>query len=1741
MKLRTHLQVLILVIVTYSTTTTALLDLPDRVCTPIGVASTFDLDNIEASSSDPNNGKEKIRYNCCEGSYGSAWCPAESDTSPSIEITFPEPLSLGAFVIQRPTVNSTHLIADKYMKKFDVDLINSTGSHFIIREAEAIANDSVDISTIFFYPIILKHITIKPTEFKRQACFRLELLECHMKETSPASTTTPTTTSTTTTLATTAQTVISTEPPSPITGSDWNFINFTQSSVISNGFNLTVEGSPSSGPEGIHLQHSNQIIQITNAGDSCLTDPSKCAAGFTFKLVIKITTLIEGGVIFTSGGDQPDKPGITLIYRFSQIHVVVSTTTHSWYVSLSQEQIAWKHNFASIYVSWSLQHHLQLVVNEVLVAQSLIPLPHGVTSSITNSLTIGGNSVQCIISSIQIWLVHILILINNNIISCQCNFGTTTTVAPVTTTPITSTKNPWTSTTQGLPLTTYDLPSSAGPVCGVGCVPDYQCSTWPEYTDPVITEGYEDTFSPSISPNTSEEITPEAPTSTTSTEAATTTTSTEARSTTSTVAPTTTSTEARSSTSTVAPTTTSTKAPSTTSTEAATTTTSTEARSTTSTVAPTTTSTEARSTTSTVAPTTTSTAAPTTTSIAAPSTTSTEAPSTTSTEARSTTSTVDPTTTSTAAPTTTSTVAPTTTSTEAPSTTSTEAPSTTSTVAPTTTSTTAPTTTSTEAPSTTLTVAPTTTSTAAPTTTSTEAPSTTSTVAPTTTSTEAPSTTSTEAPKTTSTEAPTTTSTEAPTTTSTEAPTTTSTEAPKTTSTEAPTTTSTEAPTTTSTEAPTTSSTVEPTTTSTEAPTPTTQTPTTSRSPTTSSEAPTTTTKPPCPDWSFSVSLATTVNSNGLGQLSCSVSSIPPAGVTIKFIWYIQGVAVNVTKIVESPESSATILASETGNDLLNKLITCSAEIKFASESAEWCNKVTSNVIRPAVTCPPSSPIRVTEGGGFFLLHLNVSVPPSILCKPQDSSRCRVEVVTKISSHNQDLKCSHTQSIPQVVIGVDTIGEGNNKNCGLVINNDNWLLGVTIPVKATVDGINDGNRQRKLSITVRIVGSVSSEVQEVFCNDIDITAENQDRPTTCSSVNDPHLTTFDKRHYNNMLQGEFILYRHATLPYEVSVLYRPCTNGNNRVTCNCGAAVRTGDDVITFNTCDARQNLPQYGTGTSVINVEVFKNGEFTKGTKIRRFGIGQKYEVTLPIGTKITVLASRKPFMDIGIVGSASDWSKTEGLCGNFDGSSSNDFSSLNEETFKARWRRTSTLFNGVAASPNTGLNVYCSCIAGQTAVCDEGLDVFTCTTTQTNPADVTNTLIQHAKPPVLSQTQSRNRRTVRQANLDISGYEDFTPEQAITFCTDYLKNSSTVLNCQDQFNDSNTGVEASIQSCADDLVETGERGWALPHLKDLTEQCLNIASQDENAWDGNSADGEPTLPVALTKSLCSEDCGSNGECINAICVCKTGYSGEKCDIDPNTSPLVLPATDACDVTTTTCTNVPIEGLNYLLSSKLTCHLRFVLVSDKLTLTGEESSVPGLYISSSQISCAVPYGRNAFITVSNNQITASNQSYLHIVEKSTCQTCNLSTDGTGATCKWKDFTCVIDNQCYVRNEVYSKDSCFICDPDRNRNLWTQISDPHCQVTAKPIVGSSTTSSSDDTAVIVLGVITGVLFLSVAAVVVYLIRKRMDRKKKHLRIMGDDASVNFSGARAAQTSARSDISEDPKGSRLAAAYNPTFN
>ncbi|XP_012936923.1 uncharacterized protein LOC101852371, partial [Aplysia californica] len=268
-----------------------------------------------------------------------------------------------------------------------------------------------------------------------------------------------------------------TRAPINVTDYVWTLSKVTQTTVVSNKQELVVVGGPNHVVNGLILEKADQFLEIPHLKDTCITNPAKCNEGLTIEIDVKLLELAEETIIFTSGGERPDEPGVTLLYRYGYIHVIVSTGSQSWYVSVSRQKI-WTNQFCKILVSWSVKTRLQIFVNNVLVGVSESPVPHKeITTSIQDSLIIGGGNTRCVIKEVHIWLVHVEILVETNIIIVQGTPGTPAPTTAASQTPAPTTAAPQTpapTTTAPVPsvfTSSKPVPTSDFPQCPVGCVP----------------------------------------------------------------------------------------------------------------------------------------------------------------------------------------------------------------------------------------------------------------------------------------------------------------------------------------------------------------------------------------------------------------------------------------------------------------------------------------------------------------------------------------------------------------------------------------------------------------------------------------------------------------------------------------------------------------------------------------------------------------------------------------------------------------------------------------------------------------------------------------------------------------------------------------------------------------------------------------------------------------------------------------------------------------------------------------------------------------------------------------------------------------------------------------------------------------------------------------------------------------------------------------------------------------------
>ena len=102
------------------------------------------------------------------------------------------------------------------------------------------------------------------------------------------------------------------------------------------------------------------------------------------------------------------------------------------------------------------------------------------------------------------------------------------------------------------------------------------------------------------------------------------------------------------------------------------------------------------------------------------------------------------------------------------------------------------------------------------------------------------------------------------------------------------------------------------------------------------------------------------------------------------------------------------------------------------------------------------------------------------------------------------------------------------------------------------------------------------------------------------------LLFYNSRYFDNYLEGELVMFRHRTLPYEVRTFQRRC---NGHAACHCAIAIRSGDDVILIDSCGP-DATPE--TRTPQIEVRLYLNGDLTPGTEIIQYDGGRTYKVSI-------------------------------------------------------------------------------------------------------------------------------------------------------------------------------------------------------------------------------------------------------------------------------------------------------------------------------------------------------------------------------------------------------------------------------------------------------------------------------------------------------------------------------------------------
>ncbi|XP_041370718.1 uncharacterized protein LOC121384400 [Gigantopelta aegis] len=648
--------------------------------------------------------------------------------------------------------------------------------------------------------------------------------------------------------------------------------------------------------------------------------------------------------------------------------------------------------------------------------------------------------------------------------------------------------------------------------------------------------------------------------------------------------------------------------------------------------------------------------------------------------------------------------------------------------------------------------------------------------------------------------------------------------------------------------------------------------------------------------------------------------------------------------------------------------------------------------------------VTVYEGSVVSYVDVRCSIPPRLLCTMRDrDAGCSLVVTTELKRERREQRCPTGFEVSQAVFVMDTM-QAAQEPCQYQIDGHAWMNTLRIPVKGSIDDLKDRDKKRDIIITAHVV-ITDLVVQSVVVGQVDLTVKDRDRSALCLSSGDPHFTTFDKKHYNNYLEGEFILYRHKTLPYEVRTFLRNC---NGKASCNCAVAVKSGDDIIVIDRCG-----PQKAASDKrrPIVPRLYLNGELTPGTRVIMQSGGRKYQIILPTGGVVTAQYGKRVtanFLTISYKASSADFQNTEGLCGTFDGDKTNEFVMMGgalygghhkrPDDFSRSWRvdYKDSFYNGICAETESasavGQAMYCDCMEGKVKTCGPNLDVMSCSEGEHRKSkhlrkgsvDITQSLIDVAKDydvciptrPMVPWEFDANYTTPEFTWPTAGG--GITKEKATNACRAVVEASSAAKVCQGFVVMETT---FSLESCIEDIQILDSLDWVSLMVDNILLNCEVELTSNINLWITSQDNGLVQLPDVAGR-ICTDDCNQHGTCTDGACVCDDGWIGALCDVSASSPPEIISlATPICDIREAACMEVVVYGLQFVENNKLTCHLTLV--------DGTEVSSEAIFVNSEVIKCKVTSLGLFNISVSNDGNTKSNM-FVFIRFDSVCQTCTV-------------------------------------------------------------------------------------------------------------------------------------------------------
>ncbi|KAM3850987.1 von Willebrand factor D and EGF domain-containing protein, partial [Vipera latastei] len=635
----------------------------------------------------------------------------------------------------------------------------------------------------------------------------------------------------------------------------------------------------------------------------------------------------------------------------------------------------------------------------------------------------------------------------------------------------------------------------------------------------------------------------------------------------------------------------------------------------------------------------------------------------------------------------------------------------------------------------------------------------------------------------------------------------------------------------------------------------------------------------------------------------------------------------------------------------------------------------------------------------------------------------------------------------------------------------------TLAVKAVNDFVENGNFIRY--ITAKPFQPSKSLWHDYKPMDVKVTV--QDIPTGyCYSFTDPHLITFDGRHYSNYMIGTFVLYKSLSRLFEVHVRRWDCDSHHTAIACNCGVVAVEDNDIVVIDMCN-RQFLE---TKSQVIIQNIRASSQ--QNVKIMKSYGGKK--ITILFHSGAFVRADLNDWgMSLTVRAPSSDFNRTRGLCGTFDRNNQNDFhradgrslfshQNSTTEDFIEAWRIAPgmSLFDNIPSSSKwQKTEHFCLCQTEPESYLQplNSLHTFWNSPPQSFDChdekiyytsiipylDVTSDYVIHLKTnPLLYDEQSLESFSYFFPEDYFEGKwpkvqttwptpSGLTSAEVLTHCKTLLENSAIGSACKGFLG---TQLDVAIEMCLSDVQIKDDLKWGellIPFLENVCEKKVILENVTEYEI--------PAIHHKIITALrCPNLCNGHGQCTIRGCQCFEGYTSYDCRIAKEHSVEITSLLNGgfCDVRFSNCNNIQVYGVGFNDSADLHCEVTRLTYHNGEWIAREHEITKATFLNLTVAECLIPlqnyigtehlhfkidtepYARWQ-VKISNDGFQYSNSKVLTLYD-GLCQDCKFRQNGL---CKLKENTCKIDGLCYAKGDPSLTSSCLFCEPSISKFTWS--------------------------------------------------------------------------------------------------------